>query len=139
MNEATYRNATAADAAGIRALWREFWSEQPYEVNLEAKIRSDPDLVIVAEAEGRIVGTVIGGWDGWWAWVYRLAVSKSHQKAGLGATLLRTVRDRLIARGADAACAVVSPDNVAVHRLFGKLDGVEKPYRILVVRKPTGS
>jgi len=36
-------------------------------------------VVLFAEEEGHIVGTVIGGFDGWRGNIYRLAVHPEHQ------------------------------------------------------------
>ena len=73
-SDALIREAEPDDATAMQCLWRTFWSPQPYESHLPAKIESDPDLVLVAELDGEIVGTAIGGFDGWWAWIYRVAV-----------------------------------------------------------------
>ncbi len=65
MSEITYRNASVADIPGIRRLWRGFWPEQPYEQNLRHKMELDPDFVYLVEVDKKIIGTVIGGFDGW--------------------------------------------------------------------------
>ena len=44
----------------------------------------DPGALIVAEADGEIVGSVVAGWDGWRGSVYRLAVAERYRRAGLG-------------------------------------------------------
>ena len=139
MNDVKYRNATPGDAPAMQLLWRQFWSEQAYEANLVSKITSDPELVIVAETDGAIVGTVIGGWDGWWPWVYRLAVSKTHQRQGIATELLRLIHSRLMARGADGACAIVNPDNAAMYALLKKLGYTEKKQRLLTCPMKKGT
>jgi len=100
------------------ALWRCFWPPQSYEQNLASKIETDPDLVIVAEQDGIVVGTVIGGYDLWWAWVYRVAVHPDHQRQGIAKQLLAEIHRRLLARGADAACVFASPTNEAMAHLL---------------------
>ena len=115
----------------MKRLWREFWPEQPYEVHLKGKIEAEPDLTIVAEADGQIVGTVIGGWDGWWAWVYRLTVAKEYQNCGIGTELVRRVQVRLGSRGARGVAAVVSPDNGPVCHVLEGLGYTEDRHRIM--------
>jgi ribosomal protein S18 acetylase RimI-like enzyme len=140
MTKITYRNAAATDVHGMLDLWRQFWSPQPYEANLRSKIEKEPDLVIVAEADGAIVGTVIGGYDGWWAWVYRVAVHPHYQHKGIASRLLRTVQKRLAACGADASCAIVSPDNEAMGGLLTGLGYRQRPYAMWALsfeRRPT--
>ena len=70
-----------------------------------------PDALIVAEADGRIVGTVIAGWDGWRGAIYRLAVDAEHRRRGLGHTLLRAAEDHLAALGARRLHAIVVDSN----------------------------
>ncbi len=43
------REAASEDIPAMLRLWRVFWSPQPYESHLPAKIESEPDLVLVAE------------------------------------------------------------------------------------------
>ena len=72
---------------------------------LAGLLRRDPDALIVAEMDGRIVGSVIAGWDGWRGAIYRLAVDAEHRRRGLGHTLLRAAEDHLAALGGQpAAC-----------------------------------
>ncbi len=131
MPDVTYRNATAADVPGILALWREFWSEQPYEANLEPKIESEPDTVYVAEADGRIVGTIVGGFDGWWGWLYRIAVTEAYQGQGIGTQLVEQMERRLKAKGATGACAIVSPENAKINQVLQKMGYTDRGYRTL--------
>lgn len=115
------REASIQDIPQMLALWRRFWSPQTYEDNLQRKIETDPDLVLVAESDHGVVGTVIGGFDGWWAWIYRVAVIPDHQRQGIASELLLELHERLTARGADAACLFVNPANVNMCGLLKKL------------------
>ncbi|NOH02579.1 MAG: hypothetical protein HND47_11805 [Chloroflexi bacterium] len=55
-------------------------SDTPGEI--QKKIQRDPDLFLVAEADGRLIGTVIGGFDGRRGMIYHLAVEKKFPRAG---------------------------------------------------------
>jgi ribosomal protein S18 acetylase RimI-like enzyme len=66
-----------------------------------------PDLLLVAEAEGRIIGTVIGGWDGWRANIARLATRPEARRTGVAMALVREVESRLLAKGARRVYALV--------------------------------
>jgi len=121
-----YRNATQDDIPQMLALWRCFWSAQPYEANLPRKIEKDADLVVVAECDGKVVGTIIGGWDEWWSWVYRVAVHPDYQRRGIGAGLLKEIHQRLMARGADGACLFISPSNEPMRALLKKIGYKER-------------
>lgn len=129
MDDLHFRSATQADIPQMLALWRCFWKAQAYEANLARKIERDTDLVVVAECDGKVVGTTIGGWDGWWAWVYRVAVHPEYQRRGIGKGLFAEVHRRLAARGADAACLIASPENEAMRALIEGIGYKEKQDR----------
>lgn len=115
------REALIHDIPPMLALWRMFWPPQPYEHNLKHKIETDPDLVLVAELDGRVVGTIIGGFDGWWAWVYRVAVSPDYQHQGIATRLFSEIHKRLTNRGADGACLFTDEANETMQGLLEKL------------------
>jgi ribosomal protein S18 acetylase RimI-like enzyme len=66
-----------------------------------------PDLLLVAEAGGRIIGTIIGGWDGWRANIARLATRPEARRTGVAMALVREVERRLQAKGARRVYALV--------------------------------
>ena len=70
------RPATADDIERVLAFWLD--AAEPTSTDsaeaLTNLLRYDPGALIVAEADGRIVGSVIAGWDGWRGAIYRLAV-----------------------------------------------------------------
>lgn len=87
-------------------------SDSPEET--EKKLGRDPDLFLVAEVDGRIVGTVMGGYDGRRGLVYHLAVAKKHRGKGLGNALMDEVEVRLKDRGCIRAYLLVAHDNGGV-------------------------
>lgn len=107
------RPATADDIAGVLAFWRD--AAQPTSTDskevLASLIDRHPGALIVAKADGRIVGTVIAGWDGWRGSIYRLAVGLDHRRNGLGQALLRAAEDRLAGLGAQRLHAIVVESN----------------------------
>jgi ribosomal protein S18 acetylase RimI-like enzyme len=108
------RPATAEDGAGVLALWQE--AAEPTSTDsaeaLGNLLRRDPDALIIAEAGGRIVGSVIAGWDGWRGAIYRLAVAPDHRRRGLGQALLRAAEERLTELGGRRLHAIVVESNV---------------------------
>ncbi len=69
---------------------------------------------------GRIIGTVMGAWDGWRGWIYKLAVAEAHRRKGVGTQLLKEVTRRLRGRGATIIRAYVESQNTASLALFKK-------------------
>lgn len=99
---------------------------------IEKKLRRDPDLFLVMEAEGKIVGTVLGGFDGRRGMIYHLAVDPAHRQQGLGQRLMQEVEVRLRRKGCRKAYLLLVPGNPALdfylargwqpmpHQLLGK-------------------
>ena len=67
---------------------------------IRLKLQRDPDLFLLAEDEGRIVGVSLGAWDGRRGWVNHLAVRPSHRRRGIGRSLIKELEKRLIKKGA---------------------------------------
>jgi ribosomal protein S18 acetylase RimI-like enzyme len=80
-------------------------------VLVEALLSRDPESLIVAESDGIIVGTVIAGWDGWRAHLYRLAVAPDHRGRGVARLLMRHAEERLRVLGAPRFDAMVLSSN----------------------------
>lgn len=79
---------------------------------IETLIARDPDACTVAvTADGRIVGSLISGWDGWRAHLYRLAVHPDVRRQGLARRLLADAETRLVALGAGRIDAMVLEGN----------------------------
>ena len=74
-------------------------------------IDRDPEALTVAIHDGQIVATIIAGWDGWRASLYRLAVHPELRGRGLGRHMLRLGERRLAELGAERLCAMVLDDN----------------------------
>ena len=82
------------------------------------KIQRDPDLFLVAESDGDIVGSVIGGFDGHRGLVYHLAVASSFRGRGIGSRLMDEVESRLRAKGCLKCYLLVTLDNPEVEDYY---------------------
>ncbi len=113
------------DLEGIDALWREaFPDDQPRhraEVVIPAKLAFQPDLLLVARDQDRVVGSVMVGYDGHRGWINRLAVLKARRAQGVGALLMREAEDRLRALGCRKINLQVRTANRAVVEFYRSL------------------
>jgi len=75
---------------------------------LHRLVAENTGLFLVAEVNGRLVGTIIGGWDGWRGNIYRLAVLPAFRRQGVARCLVAEVEARLWARGARRITALVA-------------------------------
>ena len=93
-------------------------SDQPAEI--AKKLLRDPDLFLVAEDDGCLVGTVIGGFDGRRGMVYHLAVAPDYRRKGLANQLMDEVETRLRARGCRKAYLLVKQGNLIASAFYEK-------------------
>ncbi len=113
------------DYQDVISLWRQAGpgvnlgrSDAPAEI--EKKLQRDPDLFLVAEAAGQIVGAVIGGYDGRRGLIYHLAVSEPFRAMGLGSALMDELEERLRARGCLKSYLLVLPGNDLAAQFYEK-------------------
>jgi ribosomal protein S18 acetylase RimI-like enzyme len=113
------------DYPAVRALWESMEkgirlgrSDSPDEI--EKKASRDPDLFLVAEFEGQIVGSVIGGFDGRRGMIYHLAVTLAFRKQGIAGQLMNEVEARLRAKGCLKCYLLVLNDNEEAMRYYEK-------------------
>lgn len=67
--------------------------------------------VLVAEVEGRLVGSILGVFDGWRGNMYRLAVHPDYRRRGIARTLVAAAERRLVQQGARRIAALVERDH----------------------------
>lgn len=104
-------------------------SDTPAE--LSKKLERDPNLFLVAEAEGQLVGAVLGGFDGRRGLVYHLAVAPAQRGQGIGTALMHELEARLRARGCLRCYLLVTPDNPDVVDFYRRLGWDVMPVQIL--------
>ncbi len=110
MSDYTIREARPDDFDPVIRLWQSIdrhTSLPDRRDYLETFHAFSPDLFLVAEAEGRIIGTVIGGWDGWRANIARLATRPEARRQGVAMALVQEIERRLQAKGARRIYALV--------------------------------
>ncbi|URN95192.1 MAG: GNAT family N-acetyltransferase [Candidatus Pristimantibacillus lignocellulolyticus] len=91
------RSIKLSDTRKITELFEEVLSEECYEQTIEAfgrQLSWDSDLVLVAEADEKIVGVIIGTIDNNKGYYYRIAVSASYQRQGVGKQLANALKQR---------------------------------------------
>ncbi len=113
MSGYTIREARPGDCRGVLDLWREAQtipSPTDSVEELQRLVREDTGLFLVAEENARLVGSIVGGWDGWRGNMYRLAVPPAHRRRGIARALVTEVEARLRARGARRVSALVARD-----------------------------
>ena len=89
--------------------------------SIRQKLQRDPELFIVGEVDGQVVGAVLGCYDGRRGWVNHLAVAPRRQRSGLGTMLMAELEARFRAIGCVKVNLLIEPDNSGVQRFY---DGI---------------
>jgi ribosomal protein S18 acetylase RimI-like enzyme len=109
------RSAHGVDFPAVLQLWQQADVSPPSKSDsIDGLIRlmdSDGAVLLVATADGRIVGSVIGGWDGWRGNIYRLAVAPDYRRRGIAKRLVKDVSRALFDKGAERIGALVEHEH----------------------------
>ena len=88
---------------------------------LRSLLALDPQALLVADARGETIGSLIAAWNGWRGSFYRLVVHPDHRRRGLATRLVRAGESRLRNRGAVRLDAIVAANDLAAMTFWGAL------------------
>jgi ribosomal protein S18 acetylase RimI-like enzyme len=114
MSDFTLRGCCSEDVGAVLDLWRQADATPGVTDNaddLRRAVTESQAHVLVAEAGGQIVGSVIGTFDGWRGNIYRLAIHPDYRRRGIARALVAEVEERLARQGARRITALVEKDH----------------------------
>ena len=115
MPEILIRRVRDQELAAVLEMWQAAGVTPPSVsdsiVGLTRLIGEPAALLLVATFDGQIVGSVIGGWDGWRGNIYRLAVTPEHRRKGIARRLAAEISRELFAKGATRLSALVEHEH----------------------------
>ena len=127
----------AAEAAGLKiqayresdqhavvALWHECGLVRPWNdpvKDIHRKLRVQRDLFLVATLDGRLVATVMAGYEGHRGWINYLAVARECRKQGFGRRLMDEAEVRLRAIGCPKISLQIRSSNAEVVAFYRSL------------------
>jgi len=102
---------------------------------LEQQIKLDQIIFLVAEKEGKVIGTVLASHDGRKGWINRLAVHPDARRQGLGTQLVKKAEEELEKQGLNLLAALIEEENSASRELFVRLGYEPHPEIIYFSKK----
>jgi ribosomal protein S18 acetylase RimI-like enzyme len=112
------------DTEEVVALWREAGLTRPWNDphrDIERKLAVQPELFLVADDGGVVVGTVMAGYDGHRGWLYYLASAPARRGEGIARRLVEEAEARLLAMGCPKVQLMVRPENHAARSFYDAL------------------
>lgn len=108
------RSFQLSDYAPVTKLLHEVLSDTCYEETMEAfgrQLSWDSELVLIATVQQQVVGMIIGTIDNNKGYYYRIAVSESHQRKGIGKALIQGLKKRFEQRKVSRVLITVDSHN----------------------------
>ena len=125
---------TLEDFDGVSAVWEAvgMWPHVGEDrAWFERALQRNPGCGFVWREAGRIVGTVIAGWDGFRGSIFHLAVLESHRNRGLGSALLAAAEQKLKDMGVFQINLMVYEQNGFAESLYHRRGYERSPVKVL--------
>ena len=122
------RSFQKEDEAAVIQLWRDCGlvvSHNDPHKDIRRKFASQPDLFLVGMNSGRIVATVMAGYEGHRGWLNYLAVAPAQQRVGLGRQMVAEAERLLRALGCPKINLMIRRSNAGVIAFYRKLGFAE--------------
>ncbi|MXX74114.1 MAG: GNAT family acetyltransferase [Holophagales bacterium] len=117
-----------ADEDAVVALWHECDLVRPWNdpiKDIGRKLRIQRDLFLVGLLDGRLVATVMAGYEGHRGWVNYLAVAPDSRRAGVGRLLMDEAEARLREMGCPKINLQVRRSNAEAARFYRSIGYAE--------------
>jgi len=138
MEEVIRQFDRAAHSDGLIEVWQKVFDYlSPHnapEFVMNKKLATNDGLLFVAESDGKVVGSVMAGYDGHRGWLYSLAVLPDYRGRGIGSRLVKRAEEHLKALGCPKINLQIMNGNENVQCFYRRL-GYETEQRISMGKK----
>ena len=120
----TIRAYLPEDEEAVIALWQRCDLTKPWNnphLDIERKLKVNPELFLVGLTEGKVVATVMGGYEGHRGWINYLAVDPARQKTGLGRQMMVAIEKKLLSLGCPKINLQVRAGNETAVEFYRKI------------------
>lgn len=125
------------DFDDVIELWERcdlLFRENDPELDIERVLRQSADLFLVAEIQGEIIGSVMGGYDGHRGAAYYLCVEPDFRGRGIANALMSRLEKKLIARGCAQMNITLRDTEVVAQGVYEKL-GYDQTEHICITKR----
>jgi ribosomal protein S18 acetylase RimI-like enzyme len=116
------------DQERVIELWRRCDLIRPWNdprKDIARKLRAQPELLLVGIIDGKLVATVMAGYEGHRGLIYYLAVDPAHQRRGLGRAMMDAAEEKLRELGCPKVNLQIRRANTDVATFYSRLGYVE--------------
>jgi ribosomal protein S18 acetylase RimI-like enzyme len=113
-----------SDQTEVIELWKACQLIVPWNDPLKdiaRKLKVDADLFLVGEAEGKIIASVMGGYEGHRGWINYLAISPQQRRKGYGKKIMQLVEQRIRQKGCPKINLMIRASNTAAVSFYQSL------------------
>ncbi len=118
------REFTLSDTADVISLWEACGLTVPWndpKKDIDRKMKVNPELFLVMEENNKIIGSVMGGYDGHRGWINYLAVCPKNRKKGIGKKLMFLVEEKIKEKGCPKINLQVRENNTDVIEFYNAI------------------
>ncbi len=109
------------DRTEVIALWKRCGLAAPQNdpnKDIDRKLRVNPELFLVGKLDGKIISTIMGGYEGHRGWLNYLAVDPEHRRKGFGGEIMNEIENRLRLMGCPKINLQVRETNTSVIKFY---------------------
>ena len=120
----TIRSYHQKDESAVIDIWHKCNLLRPWnnpEKDIARKLKVDPEMFLVGLINGKLVATVMGGYEGHRGWIYYLAVDPAYQKQGFGRQITEAIEEKILTTGCPKINLMVRYDNPEAVKFYEKL------------------
>ncbi len=110
-----------SDEAGVVQLWKDCDLVVPWNsphADIQRKVQVQPELFLVGVAAGKLVATVMAGYEGHRGWINYLAVAPDFRGRGIGHRIMQEAEAGLRAIGCPKINVQIRRNNTAVIKFY---------------------
>ena len=90
-------------------------------LDIDRKLKVNPDLFLVGLVEGKVIATVMGGYEGHRGWINYLAISPEIRRNAVGQQMVGEVEAKLRKLGCPKINIQIRSSNKSVIEFYGKI------------------